>query len=200
MAKGIFRRKTKSERNKKIMVFFMAFVMIGSVFGVIFFGYNQQENKVKYNDFVFLKREGLWFTKLNGEEAVFNYLPDNVVNINLSSDILSRLNNLIEIDATSAFNDSFKEYIALAEHQMTFSLSNFNIYVRSGFTTENEFGMLIITCEDATQNVPVVYFTESNETRVYLQNDCIIAESKDGSDFLRIKDRLVYNILGILNE
>ena len=105
-----FRRKDKSERNKKIMVFFMAFVMIGSVFGVIFFGYNQQENKVKYGDFLFVQREDLWFTKLNGGESVFNYLPDDVANIDLENNVLNRLVNIIEIDVTSEFNNSFKEH------------------------------------------------------------------------------------------
>jgi len=193
-----FRKKDNSERNKKIMVFFMAFVMIGSVFGVIFFGYGQQENKVKYNDFLFIQKENVWLTKVNDREAVFSYLPDDVVNIDIEGGVLSRLNNPIEIDATSAFNNSYKGEIALAEHQMAITLSNFNIYVRNGFTTENEFDMSIITCRDATQNVPVIYFKESNETKIYLENDCIIAEAKDGFDFLRIKDRLLYGILGIL--
>jgi len=172
--------------------------MIGSVFGVIFFGYNQQENKVTYGDFSFVQREDLWFTKLNGGESVFNYLPDEVTNIDLENNILNRLVNLIEIDVTSEFNNSFKEHVALAEHQMSFTLNNFNIYVRSGFTTENEFDMPVITCRDATSNVPVIHLKESNQTKVYLQNDCIIAEGEDGSDFLRIKDRLLYGMLGIL--
>ena len=191
------RRKDTTERNKKILVFFMAFVMMGSVFGVIFFGYGQRENKVKYNDFLFVQKESFWFTKVNDREAIFNYLPDNVVNIELGN-VSNRLTNLVEIDVTSAFNDSFKEEIALAEHQMVLTLSNFNMYVRTGFTTENEFGMPVITCRDATPNVPVIYFKESNETKIYLQDNCIIAECRDGSDFLRIKDRLLYTILDIL--
>jgi hypothetical protein len=195
-----FKRKDKTDRNRKIMVYFMAFIMVGSVFGVIFFGYGQQENKVKFNDFSFVQKEGLWFTNIDGREAVFNYLPDEVADINLENDVSGRLSNIIEIDVTSEFNSSFKEYIALAEHQMALTLTDFNIYVRTGFTGENEFGMPVITCEDSTLNVPVIYFKESNETKIYLQNNCIIAEARNGFDSLRIKDKLLYVILGILNE
>ena len=191
-------RKDRSKRTAKIMVFFMAFIMIGSVFGVIFFGYNQQENKVKYNNAVFVEKEGLWSAKINNKEAVFNYLPTDVTDVDIESAVLDRISDIIEIDPTSEVNNSFKEYIALAQHQMTLTLNNFNIYVRVGFTTENEFNMPIVTCKDATSNVPVVYFIESNQTKVYLENNCIIAEGKDGFDFLRIKDRLLYSIFGIL--
>jgi len=197
-SRGGFRRKDNAEKNKKILVFFMAFVMIGSVFGVIFFGNNRQENKAKYNDFLFVQKQEGWSTDIDGREVFFNYLPDDVADLELEKNVLGAFGNLVELDTTSESNNSFKEQIALAEHQMVLALSNFNIYVRGGFTAENEFGMPVITCGDATPNVPVIYFRESNETKVYLQNNCIIAESKDGPDFLRIKDRLLYTILGIL--
>jgi hypothetical protein len=145
-----------------------------------------------------VQKQGLWFTKVQGREAVFNYLPNDVIDIDLSNHVLNRLTNLVEIDTTSDFNNSFKEYIALAEHQMALTLGNFNIYVRTGFTTENQFGMPIITCRDATLNVPVIYFKEGNETKIYLRDNCIIAEAREEFDFLKIKDRLLYNILGIL--
>lgn len=198
MAQSIFKRKNKRETNAKIMVFFMAFIMIGSVFGVIFFGYNQQENKVKYNKVEFIQKEDLWSARINSKEAVFNYLPTDVEDIEIEDDVSNRLASLVEIDPTSEINNSFKEYIALAQHQMILTLNNFNIYVRSGFTAENEFNMPIITCKDSTSEVPVVYFIESNQTKIYLENNCIIAEGNDGFDFLRIKDRLLYSLLGIL--
>jgi len=51
----------------------------------------------------------------------------------------------VQIDITSDFNDSYAEGIALAQYQMGVSLNNFNLFVRSGFTAENQPGTLIIT-------------------------------------------------------
>ena len=93
-------KKYKTERTRKRRVFVMAFVMIGSVFGVMLFGYYKHENKAKYNDFLFVHKENLWFTKVYDRVAVFNYLPDDVVNINLENDFLTKLTNLVEIDTT----------------------------------------------------------------------------------------------------
>ncbi|MBL7054379.1 hypothetical protein ISS05_01325 [Candidatus Woesearchaeota archaeon] len=188
----------KSEKIKKFMVFFMAFVMIGSIFGVMFFGYNEETNEVKYNDLVFVQKQDLWSTKLDNKEVAFNYLPDDTKDISLGNDVSDRLVNALEIDLTSEFNDSFKEQIALAEHYLTLTLDNLNIYVRMGFTAENEYGMDVITCEDSIPTVPVIYFREGNETKVYLENNCIIAEAEGDFDILRIKDLLLYYILGIL--
>jgi hypothetical protein len=72
------------------------------------------------------------------------------------------------------------------------------LFIRQGFTTENDYNFPVITCRDSTSVVPVIYFKSSNETKVYLENDCIIAESSTQIDFERIKDRLVYGMLGII--
>ena len=65
-------------------------------------------------------------------------------------------------------------------------------------TEVNEFTLPVITCDDATSSVPVLYFVESNETKIYSENGCIIAEAKFETDLLRIKDRLLYERLGII--
>jgi hypothetical protein len=190
-------KKGRRERNSRIMVLFMAFIMVGSVFGIMFFGYDQ-ESKVKYNGIVFLQKNNLWVAKINGEEVIFNYLPDDVTRVDISEDVSSRLKNPVEIDITSDFNSTLKETIALAEQQMVASLGSFGVFVRVGFTTENRFDVPVIRCEDATLSVPVVYFREGNKTRAYLQDNCIIAEGRSSFDVLRIKDRMLYDVLGIL--
>jgi len=77
------------------------------------------------------------------------------------------------------------------------TLNNFNIFVRVGFTSE-QLNFPVITCDDASDFVPVVYFKGSNTTNVYVENSCIIAEASNPADIIRIKDRLVYGILGII--
>ena len=58
--------------------------------------------------------------------------------------------------------------------------------------------MPIIACDDATPLIPVIYFVESNETKIYKQENCIIAEADTSVDVIRIKDRLLYGIHGII--
>ncbi|MAE42171.1 hypothetical protein CMO93_00235 [Candidatus Woesearchaeota archaeon] len=173
--------------------------MISSVFGVVFFGFGSSgAASAKYNDFKFINQGDHWSTKLDGRYALFTYLPEDVVNIEVDNSAINILKNIIQIDATSDFNDTFSQSIALAQYQMGITLSNFNIFIRSGFTNSKESDFPVITCNNATQFVPVIYFKSSNETKVYLQDNCIIAEASNDRDMARVKDRLVYGILNII--
>ncbi len=192
-------REDKVERKRKIMVYFMAFIMIGSVFGVIFFGFaTGGTTSLKYNDFKFTRSGNLWVTKVNDRDAIFTYYPTDVELIDLKPGMIDMLKNKIEIDVTVDVNDTFVQSIALAHFQMKATLGNFNVFVRDGYTTENEFNLPIIKCEDATQFIPVIYFKEGNSTNVYSNESCITVEASNQEDFIRVKDRLIYGLFGII--
>ncbi|MFC1769025.1 hypothetical protein ACFLZX_04645 [Nanoarchaeota archaeon] len=53
----------------------------------------------------------------------------------------------------------------------------------------------IITCEN--EDVPVVYFRVSNETGVFLENNCIILSGRE-FDIVKSTDRFLLNVLGIM--
>ncbi len=186
------------ERRKKFLVYLIAITMIGSTFGVIFFGFSSGTGSVKYNDFKFVNKGSFWSTKVNGAEAIFTYFPTEVESINASGDISGKLKDRLEIDITSNFNDTYADSIALAQYQMGLVLNNFNMFTRNGFTGKNPSNFTIITCKDATNFVPVIYFKSSNSTNIFLKDNCIIAEAATRADVIRVKDRLVYGILGVM--
>ncbi len=177
------------------MVIFVSFIMISSVIGFL---YGSQNNEMKYENFKFIRNQNKWLVTVNDKNLAFDYFPTEVEYINLSQDIKIILLNKMEIDITSQVNDTFLEDIALAQYDMNLVLNNLNIYLRTGFTTNNTFNLPIITCEDATLSVPVIYFKQSNKTEINLENNCIIAEAKEYTDIPRIKDRLVYAIVNII--
>ena len=190
-------RREESSIGKKLISYFIGIIMVGSAFGVIFFGFGSNENAIKYKEFKFYNKGDLWSVKIDGKEALFTNLPDQVSNIDVEAIAISKLKGSAQIDSTSKFNDTLAEPIALAQFQMSSSLNNFGIFLRNGFV-ENISNFPIISCEDATSFVPVLYFRSANQTKVYLENDCLIAESSNGAETLRLRDRLVYGILGIL--
>jgi hypothetical protein len=188
-------RKEKKSKLGAILVFFIAFIMISSIIGFIYSG---ESDTFKYKDIKFTRTQNQWSAVINNRKMVFNYFPAEVEGINVSSDVITALLNKPEIDTTSMVDDMFAEEIALAQYNMALTLNNFNIYVRRGFTTNNTFDLPIISCEDATFAVPIIYFEQSNQTKVSMENDCIIAEARNNFDVLRVKDRLLYSILGII--
>ena len=191
-------RRERSNIGKKIIGYFIGIIMIFSAFGVIFFGFGAGSGgSVKYNGLKFIDKGNFWSANVNGREALFTYLPDEAASINVESSAVERLKNVVQIDTTSEFNDTLAEPIALAQFQMGTTLSNFNIFARNGFTAEQQ-NFPVITCNQSTNFVPVIYFKSSNATKVYLDNNCITAEALTQADVIRVKDRLVYGILGVI--
>lgn len=188
----------KADKAKKFMVYFIGFIMVSSVFGVILFGFGGGGASAAYNGFKFFNRGDFWSTNIDGREAMFAYFPSEIEAMPADDNAVSRLKNTLQIDLTSDINDAFAEGIALAEYQMGITLGNFNIFTRSGFTNQTKYNAPVITCNNATNFVPVVYFARGNATRIYMQGNCIIAEAENPADVIRLKDRLVYGILGII--
>ena len=194
------RRPYGEGKTKKIFGIILIITMFGSVFTFIFFGLHsvgRASGVVEYNDFEFINRGAYWSTNIDGREALFTYLPSDLSFVFIDNDIINQLKNVVQIDTTSEFNDTFAESIALTQFQMGSTLNNFNIFLRSGFTTEQQ-NFPVISCDDATNFVPVIYFKSSNITNISLENSCIIVEAPTGIDFIRIKDKLVYGILNII--
>ena len=188
-------RKEKKSRWGAFLVIFIAFIMISSVIGFLYSG---ETDTFKYKDLKFKRTQTEWYTTINDQKLTFNYFPSEVEQIELSEEITTILLNKPEIDTTSDLNDTFSEEIALAQYNFALTSSNLNIYIRRGFTTNNTFNLPIITCEDSTFAVPIIHFKQSNQTKISMNNSCIIAEARNNIDILRTKDRLLYSILGII--
>ena len=190
--------KDKAEKKRWGLIFFIVLIMVGTSFSFVFYGFSGDSEKVKYNGATFVKFPDRWEAKINGRQAAFTFLPSEVENIVALDDSFRTLQGKPEIDVTYDLNSTYKESIALAQHQMELTLSAYDVYVGKGFTANNTFNKPIIRCADATFNVPVVYFRQGNTTNIHDENNCIIAEASANADFIKVKDRLLYGILGVM--
>lgn len=190
--------KNRKEKKKWGLILFIVIIMIGTSFSFVFFGFSPASENVVYNKIKFTRFPERWEAKINGKTAAFSFLPAQVEDVAVPENVSSQLQNKFEIDVTSDLNSSLKESIALVQHQMGLTLWNYNIYVRKGFTSNNTFNFPIITCSEATQNVPVVYFRHSNTTRIFSENNCVIGEAASAADAIKVKDRVLYGILGVI--
>jgi hypothetical protein len=74
-----------------------------------------------------------------------------------------------------------------------------NIYVTSGVLNKTEeYNFPVINCENATEEMPVLKFIFSNETRVYSDGNCVIAEAQSEQEMLAISDRIRYGLFGVI--
>ena len=192
--------KEKKEKKRWGLILFLVVIMLGTSFSVVlYYGFQGQSQAAKYNGINFASNGNFWTAEISGRQAAFTYLPADVQNIPAANDFSKLLQGKYEIDSTSEVNSTFRETIAQAQYQMGLTLEAYNIYLRKGFTANSTFRQVpIITCANATQNVPVIFFTKSNSTNISLKGNCIVADALTAADIIRVKDRLLYGILGVM--
>lgn len=190
--------RDKKEKKKWGLIVFIVFIMIGTSFSFVFFGFSPAADSARYNGIKFTGSNNAWIAEISGRQAAFSFLPIDVEGIFAFDDFASILNGKPEIDVTYDLNSTFKESIALAQHQLGLTLAQYNVFVRKGFTANNTFGMPVISCKGSTAGIPVIYFRAGNSTNIAVENNCVIAEAKTGADFIMVKDRILYGMLDVI--
>ena len=174
----------------------------GFVDGKPFEGGSSKKHPLILGDKVFIPgfEEGMVGMRAQEEKDIEVEFPKDYHNKDLAGKPAKFTVKLHQIKAVNYpdINDTFAEGIALAEYQMGITLSNFDVFTRNGFTNQTKYNAPIITCSDATNFVPVIYFAKGNATKIYMEGSCVIAQAGNHADVIRLKDRLVYGILGII--
>lgn len=189
--------ESKEKKKKLAMSLFVVAIMTLSVLGYMI-GRNS-EDVTSYNGFKFFKQNNQWASKIDGKNIIFHYHPSQVDYINVSKEIIGKINSSVQLYQTSDINSTNKQAIALAQYEMTQDLLLRNQYAVNGFIAKNEFNLPIITCNNATEYVPVLMYQKSNETKIYDKNSCIMVEARSDSDFIALKDRILYGVFGIIS-
>ena len=191
--------REKKEKKRWGLIAFLVMIMVGTSF-TAYYGFQSQDQVSEYNGIKFRYRSSgsIWIAKISGREAAFSSLPQDAAGINASQDLPSLVQGKFEIDSTSEANSTFKETIALAQHQMGLTLQAYNIFLRKGFTSNNTFNAPVITCSSSPKNVPVIHFVKSNSTGITVKENCIEAAAISAADIIKAKDRLLYIILGVM--
>jgi hypothetical protein len=195
MSKEYLKRAVPGQKRNWWAFGFLIFMVIGMSSSFVFFGFNDG-SKVTYNGHRFLYKGDHWEVKVNGVIAATTYAPEQVMSIEVPTELPTLLQNKVQIDATSDMNDSMKDWVSLAEFQMGLTLAAGSVYLRTGYL-QNGTQFPQISCEKASSFVPVIYFRSSNETKATIQGSCIIAEARSGQEMALLKDRLLYAMLGL---
>ena len=192
------RRKEKQGlfSKKNLISFLIVFLMVSSVIGFMW-GRGDVE-KHKYKEYNFYRKENKWAININKQEIMFDSFPSDIEDIDLDSQIINRILNTLEVDSTYDINDKYSNEIAAAQYGLGLGLNVLNIYMVNGLTEETEYNLPVVTCDTATMHVPVIYFKQSNETKISMEDNCIILEGKNDIDFIKLKDRILYGVFGII--
>lgn len=155
-------------------------------------------NSFIYNNYKFEELETKFVADIDGDKVDFRISPYQAETVNVSNDAIAVLKNTKMIYMTSDPKSISKDVISLAEFELKNSLEAKGIYAAYAFFGENQYNLTQMTCANATIMLPVIYFRNSNDTRIDYDNGCIILESSSDFGFMMLKDRMMYGFYGII--
>jgi len=186
-------QKKKEKRNQIIIAILLSFLMIGSMAGIML---NQQNTNKKYNNYKFRSTDQGYLTKVEGKEFYFNYLPQEIEEFKINKSFCKKLQNseaiqiLFEPETQSAM---FIDYIRLNFQQ------NLNQIIITKITNEstkyNAYD--VASCDNATERMPMIFFKETDNQSITIDNNCLIVESKQ-NNFLVFRDIILYGYTRIM--
>ena len=195
--KGNFLRKIFSPKN--FMGWFIVIIMTLSTLAIGIFR-NSESSGSTYNNYKFSRKDqSTWMLDYNGNEIEFHNLPQTLEFINISPIWKSKLMNSQQLVATFDPKYRYLQYIDLARFELTNALSLRNVFVvNAQIQNSSLYNLPVLTCENSSQYVPVLFFKSSNDTKLSEKGNCLILEAKLPQDFLALKDRVVYEALGVM--
>jgi hypothetical protein len=188
--------KTKKKKVSKELLWgsFIAVIMISSTIGFIYSGGSSDYTYKEKFKFKATETNTFIYKDAVKQEFVFSYLPPQLEDLNLSTKIAPPMLYL-SFDP----NSSNLDVIELMRFELAEDFAKLNIYVVQGFSfNDSTYNLPIIDCRNATVMTPVIIFSSSNDTRITEEDGCLVFEAKDRPDIVRLKERLLYSALGVM--
>ena len=202
-----------NKRAQTGILIVLLIVFIIGLFGMFLYQKNRyKEVYFEYNGFAVNKgkdRSGniIYQTKIFIGEDVQPYLittrysPTDLEDIevydNLKKDLLKK-----EIFITMDSSSSAVSVLAATEiSKITGNMLLYNIPTHGALTSPIEGkNNPIKTCNDVTQDQAIIYLKQGIQSRIFSKNNCIIAEGKDEYDLIRVTNKLILTLIGVMKS
>jgi len=189
-------RKKKNTGKKWIfaIAILIIFIMVGSS---LMIGLDRDEqSQLKYNDHRFAFQNNQWTTTINNYELTFHHHPTELDYLNITQP--ENLNSPL-IYLTFDQNQT-NEYLELSRLKLDLASQLTNTYFSHGTIKFSEdYNLPTVTCQNATSNIPVLFYQKSNQTFISYKNNCYTLNAQTNIDYLKLTERIIYQILGVIN-
>ncbi len=185
--------------KKTLMSIFIAFIMIVSVIGFSL-TFAEPPEQLEYNGYKFVRTNQGLRTEIKDTNIFFYYFPRDIENIKVNEGAKTALQEARVIWTTYDPADLNAKEISDALYYIEDALNTVSdTYVQRGLLNSTGYVLPEITCKNATTTVPVITIMTSNETKISHENGCVTATAETAQDIYRIGDRILYQLLGVMN-
>lgn len=198
------RESKKREKNNRLAAIILAVLMIASLAGIALSGNSSQSDSSSftYGDYKFNLQQiegstqSVLVTEVNGVDVGFYSLPQDTLRLNVTGN-LSFLKDSNYMVFTGNPTDVLMPIQDLLRYEMNQATGK-NIGAAVLFENANYTEYPVVTCLNASTVVPVIELVESNITKIDVEGSCVKIQSLP-SDILYVRDRLLFQMVGILN-
>jgi hypothetical protein len=207
-----------SKKKQNIQFIIFAAVLILILLAIVFvprYIHKINLEKNKYNNFEFAKGEdGFWYTVVQkGDQPYqipFYYHPSELEDIPVEAYLRAKFFDMRDNNGSIYITmdpDSANNTIVIAGVEIARITGNryglLNVPTHSAFIKQPknataDTGTPIVTCNNANNKTMVIWLTLSNKNIVYSYDYCVVLEAKNYRDMIRVADRLMYHLLGIM--
>jgi len=222
MSKEKEKKKEESPQEKKsrtlkfiIFVGVLIIILLGLVFIPKFINKAKLENN-KYNEFEFVQQDdGFWYTLVQkGPQPYwipFYYHPSDLEDIPVDPNLRSKFfeiaeNNgiiFITLDPDAGNNTIVIAGVEISKITGTrYDLLNVptkSAFIRPPTSASADTGTPIVTCNHANNKTLVIWLTISHSNIAYSYDYCVRLEATDYENMIRVADRTMYHLLGIMD-
>lgn len=139
----------------------------------------------------------------------FSYAPNELEDLQIDATAMNRIKSskMMYISFYPNSTDFDSQYIDFARMQLSLEMGqSFGKYViqskavdEEGIPFSQKLNLPVVNCANATAAVPVILIQNRQEvTSLNMSGNCITMNSVQGFDLVRIKDRIIYTLLGVI--
>ena len=176
----------------------------------------QKLDKYTYNNFQFIERDdGFWYTLVQKADQPywipFYYHPTELEDIPVEPGLRSKFFEIADNQGKIFITldpDSESNKVVIAGVEISritggkYGLLNVptsSAFIKPPTTSTTETGTPIVRCEHSNNQTMVIWIALSELNLAYSQNYCVILEAKTYEDMIRVADRTMYHLLGIMD-
>ncbi len=165
------------------------------------------EEELYYNNFRFVKIDGLWYTQWQKNEKLYTIplrfnpyeVEDMPVEGTLNFTLFNTVRNVyVTFDLSDEDNSNFT-LLALASAEFSQNLVKAINRQPTAACTNNQSSACkdrpIVSCDN--KSVPIVFIREQGPAKAILDDNCMIIQG-EGMDLLKAIDRVLYSWYGII--
>jgi len=178
-------------------------ILVASTLGILLSGYAPQANEVTYGGHTFKQEGDYLVTNVNKTKIKIQSYPTDLETIKIDEAVASLVGSANMLYVSYPLNGTDQDSLGMAA-QAAFDLGEYlngkGVYVVLGASDTNMGyeAIPVLDCMNATASAPAIVFGSGNESLISADGYCVKMSGISGYDFIRLKDRLVLKLTGVM--